>query len=224
VEWTYVSFGDSVMFTIDDGFMAEIEDRFDVDVRMRDWTLGGSASTALLQQITGSSKASENLRTQLAGADIVTLDIPLNEFEQECGYEEHTADETRDCMTRARVVIGESGDRILDEIARLTNGRPAIVRVVLPQPFLWGSVVEQGIDAVFSDEWTAMNARTAAAASRHGFKVLDLRDVVMGVSRNEDPVVLGYSHDGVHLNAKGTDAAVRALVELGFDDAPIDPD
>lgn len=220
VEWTYVSFGDSVIWTIDNTYRDALEDALGVEIEIVDRTTPGSTSETLLKLLTGTSDFSQVVRDEVAVAQVVTVEIPTHELEEQCGMGENTAEETAACMTRARDLIGPNAEAILDAIADARGGRPGIVRVILPHRFFWDAFVEQGLDDVAGEQWDRMNERTAAAAREHGFLVLDLGTVLMGPNRDQDPMATGLVVDGIHLTDEGTARAVEALLELGLDDAP----
>jgi hypothetical protein len=214
--WTYVVFGDSVMWNLQHAYAAAIEDALGVAVTVKDRTSGGGRATELVEMLEWPF-----VRDLVAEAEVITIEIPVHEFEDECGMDETTVDGTRACMSRARETIVASADEAIDAITSLRGPDEAMIRVIVDHLFFYGIHLEQGTADVAKAEWSAMNEAIAAIAAEHGLTVVSLWEALMGPDGMTDPMAAGLVEDGIHLTPAGIEVAADALVDAGFDDAPI---
>jgi hypothetical protein len=214
-EWTYVVFGDSVMWNLQHAYAAEIEEALGVSVKEQDRTSGGGRATKLVEMLEW-----QFIRDLVAEAEVITIEVPVHEFQDECGMDETTVDGTRACMTRARETIVASADEAIDVITGLRGPDEAMIRVILDHLFFYGIHLEQGTADVAKAEWSAMNEAIAGIAAEHGLTVVSLWDALMGPDGMTDPMAVGLVEDGVHLTPAGIEVAAKALVDAGFADAP----
>ena len=214
-EWTYVVFGDSVMWNLQNAYAAAIEEELGVSVTVEDQTSGGSRATELVEKL-----GWPFVRDLVAEAEVITIEVPVHEFEDECGMDETTVDGTRACMSRARETIVASADQAIDAITGLRGPDDAMIRVILDHLFFYGIHLEQGTADVAKEEWSAMNDAIASIAADHGLTVVSLWEALMGPDGTSEPMAAGLVEDGIHLTPAGIDVATQALVAAGFDDAP----
>ena len=106
---------------------------------------------------------------------------------------------------------------IYDEIARLREGRPLILRatgIYNPGISVWQ---EKGIDDVCNAFWEGMNAAARQAADVHGVQFVDTYAAFNGPDHEQDPRTKGWiKDDGEHPSEAGAQFYAEVLQQLGY--------
>jgi lysophospholipase L1-like esterase len=219
--WQYVVFGDSVMWGLQNAYAKALEQQLGVAIEVMDETRGGGEASGLLRLLTSpDSLNAEEMGRRLDQAEVITIEIPMHEYLNECGMDETTVAGTRACMTRAREQIVAAAEGIIDVVLQHRSPDQAMIRVVLNHLFFYGIHAGQGtLDEAWT-QWKTMNDELSAIAAEHGIRVVSLWDALQGPDGRTDPMTGGLVEDGIHLTAAGIEAGVDALLASGCDDAP----
>lgn len=109
-------------------------------------------------------------------------------------------------------------DQIYDEIWRLRQGQPTIVRAYGVWLQWLGQWRHLGIESACVATEEAVDQARREAAEAHGATFVSAMDVFGGPAHDEDPVEKGWiSEDGMHLSEEGVGVLVDALAAVGFE-------
>jgi lysophospholipase L1-like esterase len=202
-ELDYVALGDSLAAGVGadrgyvDRYAAHIAE--DTGARVRTVNLGVSGQTS--PELLAALRNDRKVHRALAGAEVVTLNIGLNDLGRAgqayesgaCGGEDGER-----CLRVAVDEVGKNWEAIVAEILTLVRRDEVIVRT----PGL-GYVPRAGADArTYLDE---VNRRIAAIADQNGIPHTEIR---LGQG--------GMSPDGIHPNAAGHATIAEKLRDLGY--------
>lgn len=108
-------------------------------------------------------------------------------------------------------------DQIYDEIWRLRDGQPTILRAHdFYNPFL-GDWRELGIEAECTAYWELQTQTVKEAAEANGAVFVSLVDIFNGPNHDRDPADLGLLEDAVFPGEEDTDVAAEAIAAIGFE-------
>jgi lysophospholipase L1-like esterase len=229
--WHFVAVGDSISYgkdcpgcaTFVDLFAGGLARRAGVTVSRTNWSVPGLSTGRLLEMV----QHHAGLRSDLAGADVVTVtigvnDLPWNPGINACGAtpREGQIDWTKitpGCLSQTARQYGDRLGRILDEIGRLRAGKPTLLlltgiydewigRPGVPADAL--TIVARGVRLFDRAEW-----RDAAV---HDGAVADLFHAFNGPSGRDDAGRFLEPSHGVHPNQRGHGVIAGALFRLGL--------
>jgi hypothetical protein len=223
----YVAMGDSLGNTPDEPegvmwqYAEKLEQHFGAEVDLRNRVVGGIGSSRLLGQL----RSNEDLRAELAEADVVTTDIPIDVWVKpmqtvagwggadpaECGGDDHLQ-----CMRDALDQYKADTDAIIDELVAIC---PDDVLIRLYDNFMLntGYKLETGTLDLTNPYWKAGMDYVEESAARYGIPVAQVYDAFMGDSGTDDPYAKGLLlDDQLHPNAKGAALIADLLHNLGY--------
>jgi lysophospholipase L1-like esterase len=187
-----------------DRYGAQLAGNTGIRIRIVNLGVSGQTSSELLAAV----RNDRRVRRALGGAEVVTLNIGLNDLGRAgqayqsggCGGEDGER-----CLRAAVDEVGKNWGAIVAEIQSLLRRDDAIVRT----PGL-GYVPRAGTDAQpYLDE---VNRRIAATADRNGIPYVEVR---LGES--------GMSPDGIHPNEDGYATIAEKLAESGYGSLGAEP-
>jgi hypothetical protein len=222
----YVAMGDSLAFTPDREtgvifrYAEMLSGRFDADVDLRNHTEGAIHSSELLDRL----RTNERLRSDLAEADVVTLDVPINVWVEplliwrdpdpaECGGEDN-----QQCLADALDLYRSDTDAIIDEITALCDPDEVLIRLYDNYVLNPGYKLEHGTIDVINSYWKAGMDHVELSAARYGIPVAQVYDAFMGPDGTDDPYLKGLlDEDQLHPSADGAALIADLLDDLGYD-------
>jgi lysophospholipase L1-like esterase len=189
-------------------------------------TNDGLTSDTLLSRV----RDDQGHRDAIAGADIITLQVGLNDWQGACMFDGLEA-----CLSAGADTAVANVDAILDEIVALRADRSTALRVVTYfDPYVgtaaatdwWGfeEADRASFEATFGQELSELNAGLCAAAIDHGGSCIDTRTPINGAAWDLEALpepaagalVLG-GDDHLHLTDAGHALVAEALLAAGFD-------
>jgi lysophospholipase L1-like esterase len=202
--WDYVALGDSLAAGVGarrgyvPRYAAHLQIETGARLRVNNLGLSGQTSTRLLYSI----RSDPSVRKALTRAEVVTLNIGLNDLGQAknshvsgtCGGQQNEA-----CLREVVVRVERNWDAIIDEISSLRSTENTIIRTV----GLGYTPHAEGIFRPYLDRVTSHIASSAADASIPYVEV-HLADK-------------GMSEDGLHPNDKGYRMIADRLRSLGYE-------
>ena len=210
VSLSYVALGDSLAAL--PGYVDYNRENLVADsgasVQLTNLGVSGWTSRELRDAVEGN----RTFRDALSGADVVTIDIGMNDLQiARARYHLGTCEgsDGQDCLRAAVTTFGTNWSAILSQVDRLTAPRRAVVRVMdVYYPF----AVSDGTDAaVLASYWSALNAHIASSMKAREAPLAGVFAEFNGASGTEDPVAKGYiAPDGLHLSDDGA-RAIAAL-------------
>ncbi len=160
-------------------------------------------------------------RDALAGAEIVTLQVGINDFwPARASYVDGTCGgvDGQDCLRAVVAGFQANWDAILGEIDALRA--PGTIIRAFDLYYAVPTFDQAGEDPPFellNSYLLAMNDHIhASAATTRDMRVANVHAIFNGPSGADDPWMLGYVYDGVHPNANGGAAIADALAALGY--------
>lgn len=223
----YVAMGDSAAFTPPppDGLIYRyadmLADHFDAEVDLRNRAVGGLHSTTMVEQL----RTDEQLRADLADADVVTTNIPINVWVEpmktaggwqgrdptECG-----GDDGQQCLRDALEIYKADTDAIIDELVTICDD-DALIRLYDTYMISTGYKLETGTLGISNPYWKAGMDYVEESAARYGIPVAQVYDAFMGPDGTDDPYIKGLiDDDQLHPNANGAALMADVLNELGY--------
>ena len=204
VRWDYVALGDSLAAGVGArrGYVPRYAEhlRRDADANVRVTNLGVSGQTS--SQLLHSFRADPETRKALRGAEVVTLNIGLNDLGQAgSAYESGTCggSQNRACLREAVDKVERNWDAIFNEISSLRSSEGTIIRTV-------GLGYTPRTEGVFGPY--------LAKVTRHIDSAADIADIPYAEVRLDDE---GISADGLHPNDKGYRMIANRLRSLGYE-------
>lgn len=188
-------------------------------------TNDGLVSPLLLQRVT----TDDAHREALAGADLITVQIGLNDWQGTCMW-----DGLAECLAVGASAVESNLDAILGEIATLRAGQPTALRLVTyfdpyvgtaqaPEWWAFDPAERDAFEAAFAAELTAFNAMLCAVAEAHDAVCIDTRTPINGpawdmeaVPEPADGAIVLGGDDHLHLTALGHEIVAEAIVAAGF--------
>jgi lysophospholipase L1-like esterase len=204
VRWDYVALGDSLAVGV--GARRGYVDRYaehlqsDTGARLRVTNLGQSGQTS--SQLLHSLRNDPAMRKALAGAEVVTLNIGLNDLGQaSVSYESGTCGGPKNdaCLRAAVEGVERNWDAIIEEVSDLCSREETIIRTV-------GFGYTPRVDKVFQPYITKVTRHMASSAAERS---IPYAEVHLGGE--------GMSEDGLHPNDKGYRVIAERLRELGYE-------
>lgn len=223
----YVAMGDSLGNTPDEPegvmwqYAERLEQRFGMEVDLRNRVVEGIGSPRMLDQL----RTDEDLRSELAEADVVTTDIPIDVWVKpmqivggwggndpaDCG-----GDDYEQCLRGALDQYKADTDAIIDELVSVC---PDDVLIRLYDNFMLntGYKLDTGTLDTINPYWKAGMDYVEESAARHGIPVAQVYDEFMGPDGTDDPYAKGLLlDDQLHPNAKGAALIADLLDKLGY--------
>jgi lysophospholipase L1-like esterase len=208
VGWNYVALGDSLAAGVGahQGYVARYAKhlRSDTGARLRVINLGQSGQTS--SQLLHALRNDPAMREALRGAEVVTLNIGLNDLGQaSSSYESGTCGGPRNeaCLREAVKRVEHNWDAIIEEISSLRSTDQTIIRTT----GLGYTPRTRGVLRRYLGEVT----RDIAAATAEGS--IPYAEARLGGA--------GMSGDGLHPNDRGYQEIADRLRDLGYE--PLDP-
>jgi lysophospholipase L1-like esterase len=223
----YVAMGDSLGNTPDEPegvvwqYAEKLEQHFGIEVDLRNRVVGGIASSELLERL----RTDEGLRADLAVADVVTTDIPINVWVKpmqivggwggadpaDCGGEDR-----EQCLRDALDQYKADTDAIIDELMAICSD-DVLIRLYDNFMINTGYKLETGTLDTINPYWKAGMDHVEESAARHGIPVAQVYDEFMGDSGTDDPYTKGLLlDDQLHPNAEGAALIADLLDKLGY--------
>ncbi|MBT8192416.1 MAG: SGNH/GDSL hydrolase family protein [Acidimicrobiia bacterium] len=218
--------GDSLAFSPPepDGVMwryaAMLADHFDTEVDLRNRAIGSMHSTVMLERL----RTDAGLREDLAEADVVTTDIPINVWVDplqtvggwqgrdpaDCG-----GDDGQQCLRDALSHYKADTDAIIDEIAAICDPEEVLIR--LYDVYMLNPAHDLNTMKITSPYWKAGMDYVEKSAARYGIPVAQVYDAFMGPDGTDDPYLKGlYDEDHLHPNADGAALIAELLDGFGY--------
>ena len=206
--WDYVALGDSLAAGVgaEQGYVERYADyvRTDAGARLNVVNLGVSGQTS--PELLRSVRQDPSTRRELRGAEVITLNIGINDLGHAGeAYENGTCGgaDDEECLRAAVEEVNANWDAIVAEITGLRSTDETIIRTAglgyVPRV---GGVYEPYLDEV--------NRHIAATATAAGILHAEIH---LGEE--------GMSPDGVHPNDAGYEVIARELRALGY--GPLNP-
>lgn len=198
-------------------YAAALETRTGTDIEVTNLAVNGWTSTDLLEAITGD----ETMRTAVAGADLVTVDIGANDLLGQLPYyasETCGGDDNLECLREAIVLVEAQWATILDEVIALRDGdATGIATIDLYQPFVGNPRVADDLD-VLRPVMDDLNAVITEVARARDIPVAAVHEAFHGPDGTGDPTeTFLISVDGLHPSNAGHQAIAQELLELDVD-------
>lgn len=195
-------------------YAAALEARTRTDIEVTNLAVNGWTSTDLLEAITGD----EAMRTAVAGADLVTVDIGANDLLGQLPYYASGncgGDDNLQCLRDAIGQVEQQWATILDEIIALRDGNVGgIATIDLYQPFVGNPRVADDLD-VLRPVMADLNAVLAEVATARDIPVATVHEAFHGADGTGDPnETFLISVDGLHPSNAGHQAIAQELLEL----------
>jgi hypothetical protein len=221
-EWDYVAFGESITSGMTKRYAKILEQDLGVTIVLHDWQFTNAHSSDLLEKI----RTDEQLRQDLQGAEVITLNIPLGAIATamrtyaygglgECGGEDN-----QDCIQEAFSIYMADTEQIIAEIVSLRKPSEALIRIIDTWQLKVRETKGTGSFGMYNQYWREANAHIVDEASIYGIPVAHVFDAFMGEGGNEDPRDLGLvGSDGLHPTKDGSDLMAELLRDLGYDHA-----
>lgn len=223
----YVAMGDSLGNTPDEpeGVMWQYAQRLEgqlgrrIDLRNR--VVGSIPSSVMLERL----RTDEGLRADLAEADVVTTDIPINVWIEplktvsgwqgvdpaNCGGEDG-----EQCLRDALDQYKADTDAIIDEIVAICDD-DVLIRLYDNFMINTGFKLETGTLDISNPYWKAGMDYVEESAARYGIPVAQVYDEFMGSGGTDDPYLKGLLlDDQLHPNADGAALIADLLDQLGY--------
>lgn len=204
LRWDYVALGDSLAAGVGArrGYVARYAEhlRSDTGVRLRVINLGQSGQTS--SQLLHALRNDPAMREALRGAEVVTLNIGLNDLGQAgSSYESGTCGgpQNEACLRGAVKRVERNWHAIIEEITSLRTEDRTIIRTV-------GLGYIPRARGVFGRYLGKVTRDIASAAAESG---IPYAEVHLGSE--------GMSADGLHPNDRGYDVIADRLDELGYE-------
>jgi lysophospholipase L1-like esterase len=233
VSLVYVPLGNSLTFTpsgtgesLFARYRSMLEDDFAADVEVRSHQVSGETSEDFLDRL----RTDEDLRTDLAEADVITLLIPNDEWAEPsrtatgaegrdpaaCG-----GDDNQQCLRDMIDEYRDHVDQIFEELTALADPSETVIRA---QDFylVMTNVLTDERFAVLYPYWREGQQYVHQVAGEYGIPVAQVWDDFMGSDgAMVDLVEMGLVvPDGIHPTAQGAERMADLIRDLGYDLAP----
>ncbi|MEX2504046.1 MAG: GDSL-type esterase/lipase family protein [Egicoccus sp.] len=198
-------------------YAAELEAQTGADLEITNLAVNGWTSTDLLTAL----DEDEAMRTAVAGADLLTVDIGANDLlhaiplyaSDNCG-----GDDNLQCLRDATALLDEQWAAILDEIIALRDGdATGIAAIDLYQPFVANPRVADDLE-VLRPVMDDLNAALTDVAQERGIPVATVHEAFHGPHGTGDPnETFLISVDGLHPSNAGHELIAQQLLALDVD-------
>jgi hypothetical protein len=230
VPLVYVPLGNSLTFTpsgtgesLFARYRLMLEADFGVDVDVRTHMVGGDGASEFLNRL----HTDEDLRTDLAEADVITLVIPNDEWAEPsstavgadpsaCG-----GDDNQQCLRDMIDDYKDTVDKIFEELIALVDPSKTIIRAQDFYLFMTNTLSDEGF-AVLYPFWLEGQEYVEEVAGQYGIPVAQVWDDFMGTDGSVvDLVDMGLViPDGIHPTAEGAERMAGLMHDLGYSLAP----
>ena len=202
--WDYVALGDSLAAGVGahEGYVDRYAGhlRADAGARVRVTNLGVSGQTST--QLLHSLRHDPGMRKALGGAEVVTLNIGLNDLGEASGsYETGTCGgpQNEACLREAVDSVEENWDAIIEEISSLRSTEDTVIRTV-------GLGYTPRVGKIFEPYVHEVTRHIATSATDVGIPYVEVR---LGDE--------SISEDGLHPNDNGYRLIADRLAKLGYE-------
>lgn len=223
----YVPMGNSLLFSPGTGsfigrYRAMLEEDFGVHVEARSHAVGGQRTDDFLEQL----RSNDRLRQDLADADVVTLVIPNDEWDEpfqtalavggrdpsDCG-----GDDNQQCLRDVIDDYKQQVDQIFDELTDIVDPAQTLIRVHDFYQFHTNGTQED-FDIVYP-YWREAQEHVEEVAGQHGVPVAQVFDDFMGADGAcIDLVAEGLvDPDGIHPTPEGAERMATLVHDLGYE-------
>ena len=223
--WTYVALGDSVTWGMIPLYAEMLEKDLGVTVVIQDRTVGGEHSSRLLQRL----RTSTWLRKELREADVITIEIPWNAFEDPClaflngSPGACGGSDNEDCLREALETYMADTEAIIAEIVSLRSPSEALIRIQDTYQFHVRESKAKGAFETINRYWREANAHVIEVAETYHIPVARVYDAFMGDDGSEDPQDSGLISDGRHTTPEGAALMAELFRGLGYEYAVSEP-
>src|SRR5215210_2550760 len=202
--WDYVALGDSLAVGVGArrGYVTRYAEqlRSDTDVRVRTINLGVSGQTST--QLLYSLRHDRAMRKDLRGAEVVTLNIGLNDLGQASGsYEAGICGgpQNKACLREAVNKVANNWDAIVEEILNLRSTEKTVIRTA-------GFGYTPRAGKPFEPYVSEATRHIASTTAENDIPSLE---ITLGDA--------GMSKDGLHPNDRGYRVIADRLADLGYE-------
>jgi lysophospholipase L1-like esterase len=226
----YLAMGDSIPFEPSGGgesffarYRTMLEEDFGVDVDAREHKVGGQRTDEFLEQL----RSNDQLREDLAAADVVTLRIPDHEWIEpmmtavgangldpsDCGGEDE-----QQCLRDAIDTYKRDVDQIFEELTAIVDPSHTVVRVQDTYQLGTNQQTAAMFDIIYP-YWREAQEYIQQVADGYGIPVAHVFDDFMGTDgAYVDLVAKGLvDPDGSHPTAEGALRIATLMHDLGYD-------
>jgi lysophospholipase L1-like esterase len=223
--WTYVALGDSVTWGMIPLYAEMLEEDLGVTVIVQNRTVGGDHSSQLLERL----RTSNWLRKELREADVITIEIPWNVFEDPClaflngSPGACGGSDNQDCLREALETYKADTDAIIAEIVSLRSPSEALIRMQDTYQFNVRQSKAEGAFETINKYWREANAHVKEVAEYYHIPVARVYDAFMGEDGSDDPQDKGLIHDGFHTSPEGAALMAELFRDLGYEYAVSEP-
>ncbi|MDJ0925423.1 MAG: SGNH/GDSL hydrolase family protein [Acidimicrobiia bacterium] len=223
----YVVMGNSLLFStpaVMHAYKDILEEDLEVEVAMRNHTVGGQATHDFLEQL----QTNDRLRADLAEADVILFLIPNDEWKEPCntimGYDGRDpadcgGDDGLQCLRSVAANYRAMAELAFEELMTLTDPSEALIRVMDYYVFTPGEDDEAAVETL-GPLWQESQEYIEKAAARYGIPVAQVFDEFMGPVGTRIPEQKGLvSPDGIHLTTEGSELIAQLIRELGYERA-----
>jgi len=229
-EWDVVVIGDSSLWGVAEPYGRLVEQDRGVKVTVHDNWIGGLKAGTILKALRGDSEGSLTRKKWpqlIEDAEVVVVwGNPEDSVSSELIENLYlclnapiltASRQPEGCTAGAFEPFKAELGAIYDEIAKLHQGRPLIVRgsdLYNPLISLWR---EQGIDEACRVCWEGMSTAARQAAEEHGVTFVSVYDAFNGPNHDEDPRTKGFiREDGEHTTEAGAQLYAETLRASGY--------
>jgi hypothetical protein len=226
-EWEVVVIGDSSLWGVGEPYATLIEQDRGVEVTLHDEWQGGLSARAILEALRGEDGGSakrekwpELIRNAqvlvLFGNPVDSLGPEALAVAESCLSNLDPGEEaiTPDSFAQYKADLSA----IYDEVAKLREGRPMILRAVgiyNPVISVWR---EKGFEDVCRAFWDGQNDAVRQAAEQTGVPFVDTYAAFNGADHNQDPRERAFIRsDGEHPSEAGAQFYAALLGRSGYD-------
>ena len=202
--WDYVALGDSLAVGVGArrGYVTRYAEqlRSDTDVRVRTINLGVSGQTST--QLLYSLRHDRAMRKDLRGAEVVTLNIGLNDLGQASGsYEAGICGgpQNKACLREAVDKVAQNWDAIIQEILTLRSPEETIIRTA-------GFGYTPRAGKFFEPYVVETTSHIASTTAENDIPSVEVRLGEAGMSKDE-----------LHPNDRGYRVIAERLADLGYE-------
>ena len=204
-------------------YAESIAEEFGVEVDHRNHTIGADKAQDLLNRI----KTNDQLRQDLAEADVVTLMFPIDHWvtamQTAGGYQGMDpalcgGDDNQQCLRDAFTVHKQHVDAILEELTLQCPPTEVLIRIADTYMIHTRDKISAGTLEFISPFWSDAQEYIEEAASNYGIPVAHVFDALNGPDGLSDPEAKGLMlDDQEHPNEAGARLMADLLDALGYD-------
>ncbi len=226
-EWDVVVIGDSSLWGVAEPYAKLIEQDRKIKVNLHDDWQGGLSIRSILKALQGDfehSSKREKWPQLIRDAEVLVLfGNPQESLDAELAGAGWACIDSRDpgevtFTTEGFAPYKADLVEVYDEIARLREGRPLILRatgIYLPTISVWR---DKGIEGECGAFWEGITAAARQAAEERGVQFVDTYAAFNGPDHDQDPRTQGHmKDDGEHLSEAGAQFYAKLLQQSGYD-------